>query len=92
MSIEQEKMLLDRLHTKIIKHCADKVSQDEINALMNAKYKITGQKPKYNDNAKVYFCPLCERKVVPNYDMYCSGCGHFMDYSELNNQDYSEEF
>lgn len=84
MSIEQEKMLLDRLHTKILKNkIAEIVTRDELNALVNAKYRITKVKPKFNENIGVYYCPDCERHLAVNYDLHCSGCGLPIDYSDF---------
>lgn len=44
--------------------------------------KQRAKKPVLNKKSSVLFCPVCERKVRRNYDLYCSGCGQDIDWSD----------
>ena len=44
--------------------------------------RYSGKKPILNENINIMFCPICERKVKRNFDLYCSGCGQKLDWSE----------
>lgn len=48
---------------------------------MKALEYRTPKRPKYNNEANIYYCPVCERKVRINYDLFCSGCGQAIDWS-----------
>lgn len=46
-----------------------------------AREKQMPMEPMSNKN--IMYCPVCERKVRRNYDLYCSGCGQALNWSEL---------
>lgn len=35
--------------------------------------------------SKIYYCPVCERKIHKNYSLCCSGCGQRIDWREEEN-------
>lgn len=79
MSIEMEKAELESLHRKILKFCADKVTAEEINALLNAKFRITPKK--VEDDS----CPLCGTDGKDDNDVpgdWCPNCGQRLDWSK----------
>lgn len=47
-----------------------------------ARERQKGKKPILNENVNIMFCPICERKVKRKFDLYCSGCGQKLDWSE----------
>lgn len=46
-----------------------------------AREKQMPMEPMSNKN--IMYCPVCERKVRRNYDLYCSGCGQALNWSEI---------
>lgn len=44
--------------------------------------KQAEKKVLYNEKAKRYFCPTCERKCNYMHSLYCSGCGQKLDWSD----------
>lgn len=47
-----------------------------------AMEKQAEKKVLYNEKAKRYFCPICERKCNYMHSLYCSGCGQKLDWSD----------
>lgn len=52
------------------------------NECREARERQKEKKPILNENVNIMFCPICERKVKRKFDLYCSGCGQKLDWSE----------
>lgn len=57
-------------------------SEEDLIFLENACIGMIPMSVKINEKKGILYCPACERQVRKNYDLFCSGCGQNLSYSE----------